>query len=100
LYERAVGFYGSLVHINAYHQPGVEAGKKVATSLLALQRDILAVLRSANEPLPLALLAEKVAASEQIEIVYKIVRHLAANQRGVSLQGSLANPSELTVCYA
>ncbi len=28
LYERAVGFYGSLVNINAYHQPGVEAGKK------------------------------------------------------------------------
>jgi glucose-6-phosphate isomerase len=27
LYERAVGFYGSLVNINAYHQPGVEAGK-------------------------------------------------------------------------
>jgi glucose-6-phosphate isomerase len=100
LYERAVGFYGSLVHINAYHQPGVEAGKKVATSLLALQREILVVLRSANEPLPLELLAEKVGASEQIEIVYKIVRHLAANQRGVSLQGSLANPSELTVCYS
>jgi glucose-6-phosphate isomerase len=99
LYERAVGFYGSLVHINAYHQPGVEAGKKVATSLLALQREILAVLRNANEPLPLALLAEKVNASEQIEIVYKIIRHLAANQRGVSLQGSLANPNELTVCY-
>ena len=28
LYERAVGFYGSLVNINAYHQPGVEAGKE------------------------------------------------------------------------
>jgi glucose-6-phosphate isomerase len=28
LYERAVGFYGSLVHINAYHQPGVEGGQK------------------------------------------------------------------------
>ena len=28
LYERAVGFYGSLVNINAYDQPGVEAGKK------------------------------------------------------------------------
>lgn len=28
LYERAVGFYASLVNINAYHQPGVEAGKK------------------------------------------------------------------------
>src|SRR4029077_2557775 len=37
LYERAVGFYGSLVNINAYHQPGVEAGKKAATRILELQ---------------------------------------------------------------
>jgi glucose-6-phosphate isomerase len=37
LYERAVGFYGSLVNINAYHQPGVEAGKKAAKRLLELQ---------------------------------------------------------------
>lgn len=28
LYDRAVGFYASLVGINAYHQPGVEAGKR------------------------------------------------------------------------
>ena len=28
LYERAVGLYAALVNINAYHQPGVEAGKK------------------------------------------------------------------------
>ena len=32
LFERAVGFYASLVNINAYHQPGVEAGKKAAGS--------------------------------------------------------------------
>jgi glucose-6-phosphate isomerase len=99
LYERAVGFYGSLVHINAYHQPGVEAGKKVACTLLALQRDILAVLRATNQPLSLTQLAEKVGASEQIEIVYKIVRHLSANQRGITLQGNLAKPNELIVCY-
>ena len=37
LYERAVGFYASLVNINAYHQPGVEAGKKAATQVLQLQ---------------------------------------------------------------
>jgi glucose-6-phosphate isomerase len=99
LYERAVGFYGSLVHINAYHQPGVEAGKKVACALLVLQRDILAVLRAAEQPLSLSQLAEKAGATEQIEIVYKIVRHLATNQRGVTLQGNLAKPSELRVSY-
>ena len=39
LYERAVGFYASLVNINAYHQPGVEAGKKAAAAVLALQTE-------------------------------------------------------------
>lgn len=39
LYERAVGFYGSLVNINAYDQPNVEAGKKAATRLLELQKE-------------------------------------------------------------
>jgi hypothetical protein len=34
---------------------------------------------------------------DQIEIVYKIVRHLAANQRGVNLQGDRAKPSILLV---
>ena len=44
LYERAVGFYASLVGINAYHQPGVEAGKKAAGAVLALQQKILKLL--------------------------------------------------------
>ncbi len=42
LFERAVGFYASLVGINAYHQPGVEAGKRAAAAALELQRRILA----------------------------------------------------------
>ncbi len=40
LFERAVGFYGELIDVNAYHQPGVEAGKKAATSILELQSRI------------------------------------------------------------
>ena len=36
LFERAVGLYASLVGINAYHQPGVEAGKKAASAILAV----------------------------------------------------------------
>ena len=44
LFERAVGLYASLVGINAYHQPGVEAGKKAAASVLALQAKVLAAL--------------------------------------------------------
>ena len=30
LYERTVGLYASLINVNAYHQPGVEAGKQAA----------------------------------------------------------------------
>ncbi len=36
LFERAVSLYGSLIHINAFHQPGVEAGKKAAAAMLKL----------------------------------------------------------------
>ena len=99
LFERAVGFYGSLVNINAYNQPGVEAGKKAAGSLLECQRKILAVLKAADQPLELATLAEKVEAIDQIEDVYKIVRHLAANHRGVVLHGDHSKPGDLTASY-
>ncbi len=95
LYERAVGFYASLVNINAYHQPGVEAGKKAAASVIDLQRRILETLRNTGE-LDLTSLAERADASEEIETVYKIVRHLAANRR-VRLEGDRANPSSLQV---
>jgi glucose-6-phosphate isomerase len=95
LYERAVGLYASLVNINAYHQPGVEAGKKAAASVLELQRNVLATLKNEAQPLALIALAEKVGAAAEIETVYKILRHLAANQRGIKLTGDRAKPSSL-----
>jgi len=99
LFERAVGFYASLVNINAYNQPGVEAGKKAAETLLSLQRKIMTVLSGENQPIALAALAERAEASDQIEHVYKIARHLAANHRGVVLLGNHAKPGELTISY-
>jgi glucose-6-phosphate isomerase len=97
LYERAVSFYASLVNINAYHQPGVEAGKKAAATILELQQSLLQVLRAAEQPLDLATLAERAGATEQVEAVYKIIRHLAVNNRGIMLEGDLAFPSRLRV---
>ncbi len=97
LYERAVGFYGSLVNINAYHQPGVEAGKKAAASILELQTKVVATLKSEGKPLDLETLAAKAGAVEQVEAVYKIVRHLAANQRGIVINGDRTKPSSLQV---
>lgn len=78
LYERAVGFYASLVRINAYHQPGVEAGKKAAAAILELQKRILAVLTAAPKPLD-RIAAESGADSE--ETAAHILEHLAANGR-------------------
>jgi len=84
LYERAVGFYGSLVQINAYHQPGVEAGKKAAAKILELQAKVLAHLPSARRPET----AEQVALAVEAdpEDVFHILRHLAANRPNVKSQ--------------
>ncbi|MBI5086432.1 MAG: glucose-6-phosphate isomerase [Acidobacteria bacterium] len=78
LFERATGFYASLVHINAYHQPGVEAGKKAAAAVLALQQRVLAALAPAMQTVD-ALAAA--AGSEDVESVFLILEHLSANGR-------------------
>ena len=97
LYDRAVGLYGFLVNINAYHQPGVEAGKKAAAAVLDLQKQVMQVLQEEGSSISLPDLAQKVGASDQVEAIYKMLRHLQANQRGVVLQGNLEQPSSLMV---
>ncbi len=97
LYERAVGLYAFLVNVNAYHQPGVEAGKKAAAVILDLQKRVMQVIQEADSPMSLDDLAQKAEASDQIEAIYKILRHLHANKRGVVLHGNLAQPSSLMV---
>jgi glucose-6-phosphate isomerase len=78
LYERVVGLYASLVGINAYDQPGVEAGKKAAGGVLELQRNLVAVLVSApGSPFTAEALASKVGGSS--ELAHKILEHMAAN---------------------
>lgn len=85
LFERAVGLYASLVNLNAYHQPGVEAGKKAAGQVLALQEKVLEYLaRRQGRFQTLAALARGVKAEPHIETIFKICEHLAANpERGV-----------------
>jgi glucose-6-phosphate isomerase len=99
LYERAVSLYGFLVGINAYHQPGVEAGKKAAADILDLQTRLLQALETAGTELLLTTLVQKANATEEIEAAYKILRHLAANERGVILTGNLAQPESLMIGY-
>lgn len=97
LYERAVGFYGFLVNINAYHQPGVEAGKKAAAAILELQMEVVEALEQEGASLSLTALAAKIGASDHTETLYKIVRHLSANERNVLLEGNPGDLSSLNV---
>jgi glucose-6-phosphate isomerase len=78
LYERVVGFYANLVNVNAYDQPGVEAGKKAATGVIDLQKRLVAALKAAPGK---AFTADAVAgqAGGDAETAYKILEHLAAN---------------------
>lgn len=99
LYERSVSIYASLVNINAYHQPGVEAGKKAAASVLNIQKQIVETLKQTSSPVSLAELADKAQVSDEIETVYKILRHLNANDRGVVIQGDLGRPSTIRVSW-
>jgi glucose-6-phosphate isomerase len=89
LFERAVGLYASLINVNAYNQPGVEAGKKAASATLRLQSAIFAVLGKAGMSLPQ--IAAK-AGTEDIETVFHICEHLAANDRLKRTDGK--NPLE------
>lgn len=92
LFERAVGLYAGLVGINAYHQPGVEAGKKAAAGVLALQGKVLAALSESPQT------AEQVAAAvgdpAAVESVFLLLEHLAANGR--ARVGDSAQPEAAT----
>ena len=93
-----MGLYASMIEVNAYHQPGVEAGKKAAGRVLAIQAGVLAVLKAENAGASAGtagLSAETVAAKldedteftaaiggeADVETVFHILEHLAANDR-------------------
>jgi len=94
LFERAVGLYARLVGVNAYHQPGVEGGKKAAQRVIEIQGRVVEALRTAPGALAAADIARMAGAPEETETVYRVLRHLAANpRRGVTREAG-AGPAE------
>jgi glucose-6-phosphate isomerase len=80
LFERAVGFYASLVNLNAYHQPGVEAGKKAAEHVIEIQRKILSCLsQKPNKLFTLPEISKAIDMEDDIETITKVIQHLTAN---------------------
>jgi glucose-6-phosphate isomerase len=92
LFERAVGFYASLIRINAYNQPGVEAGKKAAAGVLALQAKTQEAL--SNSPQTAVQIADAIGAETSAESVYLVLEHLAAN--GHAKMTRSADPGDTT----
>jgi len=94
LFERAVGLYGELINVNAYHQPGVEAGKKAAAEILSLQARVETFLGDGQSH-SLAALQEGLGLGSPEE-VYWILRHLCFTQRGFRAIGDWGQPSTLS----
>ncbi|HSJ03048.1 MAG TPA: glucose-6-phosphate isomerase, partial [Verrucomicrobium sp.] len=82
LYDRTVSFYASLVNINAYHQPGVEAGKKAAGVFLTLLSQVRAGLAKAGSGT-----ADEIAGTlgADAEDVYHCLTHLAADDAKITV---------------
>ena len=77
LYDRTVGFYASLVNINAYHQPGVEAGKKAAGHILEIKAKIMAALSDTEKSVDE--IAREINLENETELVFKVLIHLVSN---------------------
>ncbi len=86
LFERAVGLYASLINVNAYHQPGVEAGKKAATKVLDLERKIITFLRTKpKNPMTVSDIAQDLNLESYEELIFKLLNRLTVNNRGVNI---------------
>ncbi len=85
LFERTVGYYARLIHVNAYHQPGVEAGKKAAAAVVERQKEVVARLAEADRPMTAEEVATAVGAPESTATVCSLLDHLSANGRGVEV---------------
>jgi len=76
LFERTVGLYATLINVNAYHQPGVEAGKKAAGAVIELQRKLQILLQAKPDTCSPEDLAADLGMPDQVETVYALLRRL------------------------
>ncbi|MEC9389980.1 MAG: glucose-6-phosphate isomerase [Myxococcota bacterium] len=88
LYERAVGLAAELLNINAYNQPGVEAGKKAASVQLAQLDAVYAHLNATGQT------AQQLsdAAGISFHRTWRLAGHLVATGRARATLGKA--PSE------
>ncbi len=95
LFERAVSLYAELINVNAYNQPGVEAGKKAATNIINLQKKIEELLEDRKER-SLSQINDALS-TDSTESIYLILRKLSENSDHYSMNGNQSNPDELII---
>lgn len=88
LFERAVGYYAFLVNINAYHQPGVEAGKAAAGVFLDLLKKVTSEL--SPEAATAQQVADSIGSDADAEAVYHCLTHLVGSGRATLQMGATA----------
>ena len=76
--------------MNAYHQPGVEAGKKAAAAVLDLQKRVVTHLVSTDRAETAGAIAEAIGQPDDVEMIYKVVEHLSRNGRGITMKSANA----------
>jgi glucose-6-phosphate isomerase len=100
LFERAVGIYANLLSINAYHQPGVEAGKKAASETLKIRAQAIAGLaKTPGKWLTTTQLCEQIGLVGSEELVFKVLLHVSSNPGPVKRQDA-GDPEKTMFCHS
>ena len=94
LFERAVSFYAELININAYDQPGVEAGKKAASDVILYQRQVKNIIEK-GERLKFLEICDKLNGPNP-EMIFFILRQLCFNKNNYLVAGDWSNPDTLS----
>ncbi len=95
LFERTVGLYAEMIDINAYDQPGVEAGKIAASDVLSLQSKIQSLL-SDFQPRTIKQITNNIP-DTSLESIFYIVRHLAYSNSQYLTTGDWSDPESISV---
>ena len=95
MFERAVSFYAELVDINAYDQPGVEAGKKAAAEIIEYQKKVTEILNNGEE-ISINEITSLVGNSSS-EPIFFIIRQMCFGNHDYVIKGDWSNPNTILI---
>lgn len=97
LFERATSFMAIMLDINAYNQPGVEAGKKEAKKVLELKTKVLNFIKSLPKgesfTTPEIVSSSSNITEDETESVFRILERLSVNKNLIARK-NLGSPAE------